>query len=237
MFTLEALATEVPIDNDDTFITSSTRGEEHLTADLAREWAGDPELWRGLVHDVGEGRWYAPLFANDRVNGWLIIWAPGAALDLHDHGEATGTIAVVEGTLSERFFKRDDAIPLTERDLTTGSITSFGNDHIHEVRNAGTSPAVSIHVYAPSLEGMTFYELTGDTERLRVGRTETVDDASTASTRPSHADRPTVPLGSASWSRRARLAAALTRWSSDDVDDDRVAGFAAAMSASLSVFS
>jgi len=34
---------------------------------------------------------------------------------------------------------------------------AFDGDHVHEVTNRDTQPAVSIHVYAPSLERMTFF--------------------------------------------------------------------------------
>jgi len=34
---------------------------------------------------------------------------------------------------------------------------AFDADHVHEVTNRDTRPAVSIHVYAPSLDRMTFF--------------------------------------------------------------------------------
>ena len=37
------------------------------------------------------------------------------------------------------------------------SIT-FGADHVHDVVNLGDEPALSIHVYAPRLVSMTFYD-------------------------------------------------------------------------------
>ena len=89
--------------------------------------------------------------------GWLITWAPGTKLELHDHGDAAGSLAVVSGTLTEQFRHRRRAEPLATRHLATGSLVSFDADHVHEVANTGFEPAVSIHVYAPSLEGMTFY--------------------------------------------------------------------------------
>ncbi len=62
---------------------------------------------------------------------------------------------------------------LTTRRLTPGSLTTFDATHVHEVRNEGAVPAISIHVYTPSLDNMTFYPdtATADLARLaaRVG--------------------------------------------------------------------
>jgi hypothetical protein len=41
-------------------------------------------------------------------------------------------------------------------------LRSFGVRHIHEVINRGVEPAVSLHVYAPSLVEMQQYEVRGD---------------------------------------------------------------------------
>jgi Cysteine dioxygenase type I len=42
-----------------------------------------------------------------------------------------------------------------------GTLRSFGSRHIHEVTNRGVEPAVSVHVYAPSLVEMHHYEVRG----------------------------------------------------------------------------
>jgi hypothetical protein len=41
-------------------------------------------------------------------------------------------------------------------------LRSFGARHIHEVINRGVEPAVSLHVYAPSLVEMQQYQVKGD---------------------------------------------------------------------------
>ena len=43
-----------------------------------------------------------------------------------------------------------------------GTLRSFGSRHIHEVANRGVEPAVSVHVYAPSLVEMHQYQVRGD---------------------------------------------------------------------------
>jgi hypothetical protein len=140
-----------------------------LSAELAAAWAGAPDRWRPLVRHVPAARWFEPL-PIDRdgpdVTAWLITWAPGTGLDLHDHGGSAGTLAVVGGELFERHTTTahvgalGDGLArarLRPRHLRTGSVVSFGDDHVHEVRNDGLQPAVSIHVYVPGLSEMAFY--------------------------------------------------------------------------------
>ena len=52
------------------------------------------------------------------------------------------------------------------RELTTGTLRSFGQKHIHRVTNNALEPAVSLHVYSPALVEMNSYERHG--ERLRL---------------------------------------------------------------------
>jgi predicted metal-dependent enzyme (double-stranded beta helix superfamily) len=113
-------------------------------------------------------RWYQPLDLeglddDEPVSAWLITWAPGTGLDLHDHGGSAGSLAVVGGELTEwHATTADVAGPgkprLQRRRLTDGSVTTFGPDHVHAVRNDGLEPAVSIHIYVPGLAEMAFYD-------------------------------------------------------------------------------
>ena len=41
--------------------------------------------------------------------------------------------------------------------LTPGDQRTFGTRHLHRVTNAGSDPAVSLHVYGPKLTSMTNY--------------------------------------------------------------------------------
>jgi predicted metal-dependent enzyme (double-stranded beta helix superfamily) len=161
-----------------------------LTADLAAAWVSAPARWRRLVHHVPGDRWYLPLFQRPGVSVWLITWAPGTGLDLHDHGGSSGTVAVVGGELTERHSTTGEilgAYPagrggpadaravLRRRRLGRGTLTTFAADHVHEVRNDSRAPAVSIHVYAPGLEEMAFYGApAADRPGVRT-RTEVVD--------------------------------------------------------------
>ena len=125
-------------------------------ASLATRLALSPSRWRPLVrHEPGVRR-YVPV-PDLGCDAWVITWAPGTGLARHDHGGASGAMAVVEGTLVERHGRTWAPTTFRRRVLDTGAVVGFGPDHVHEVDNEGVAPAISIHVYAPSLESMHFY--------------------------------------------------------------------------------
>jgi Cysteine dioxygenase type I len=128
-------------------------GSTSLALHLARR----PELWRPLVRHVPGERAFAAVPDLVDAEAWVITWAPGSGLDLHDHGGARGGMALVAGTLSERHGRRSVPGALRTRVLDAGAAVAFEADHVHEVRNLGVVPAISIHVYAPALRQMRFY--------------------------------------------------------------------------------
>ena len=42
--------------------------------------------------------------------------------------------------------------------LPASASVTFDKSHIHEIVNRGPGPAVSVHVYAPRLRAMTYYD-------------------------------------------------------------------------------
>ncbi len=45
------------------------------------------------------------------------------------------------------------------RTLGVAEAWAFNSEHIHDVRNLGTTPALSVHAYSPRLTTMTRYQL------------------------------------------------------------------------------
>ncbi|HVN51805.1 MAG TPA: cysteine dioxygenase family protein [Acidimicrobiales bacterium] len=125
-------------------------------ASLATRLALAPSRWRPLVRHERAARVYVPI-PDLECDAWVITWAPGTGLARHDHGGAEGAMAVLEGTLVERHGRTWAPATFRRRVLDTGSVVAFGADHIHDVRNEGVAPAISLHVYAPSLDSMHFY--------------------------------------------------------------------------------
>jgi quercetin dioxygenase-like cupin family protein len=128
----------------------------HLV-DALRRHAREPALTK-LIDPPSTERSWRRVLSTGQLELWLISWPAGTRTDWHDHGPAVGAFTVVQGRLVEHSW--DGALRL--RDLGPGDVRTFGADHIHDVRNASTEPALSLHAYAPRLDTMTRYRFLGD---------------------------------------------------------------------------
>lgn len=146
-------------------------------AALAAGLVAAADTWLDLVEYRPDGRWTRllspqsaaaaldpalhPELASAQV--WLLSWLPEQGTPLHDHGRSAGAFAVVRGTLTERVVAggggRDRRVRQTAADLTAGRVRHFGPHYVHEVRNDGAEPAVSVHVYTPGLIRMNTYSV------------------------------------------------------------------------------
>jgi predicted metal-dependent enzyme (double-stranded beta helix superfamily) len=98
----------------------------------------------------------------------VIRWPPGSEAPLHDHGDAGAVAWVLRGELRERASLAEQWFERTWQSHTKVELPK----HIrHHVWNESTRDAYSVHVYAPSLARMTFYEHTVS-GMLRAIRTE-----------------------------------------------------------------
>jgi predicted metal-dependent enzyme (double-stranded beta helix superfamily) len=152
-------------------------------AALLRRILADPSTWRDRVRfGSGHERWFERLDVDSAYEVWLISWLPGQGTGLHDHGEALGAFAVVEGTLTETAvqlglqlradprLRSGSVVRTTRRPFGAGQVRGFDYEHVHEVANLGEAPAVSLHAYAPELTAMTQYVL--EDRRLQVVASE-----------------------------------------------------------------
>jgi predicted metal-dependent enzyme (double-stranded beta helix superfamily) len=122
--------------------------------DWARSLAARPQEWLSQVRLSAEGRWYERIHRDESHEIWLISWLPGQATGFHDHGGSAGAFAVALGSLEEHDIAGD-------RTVAAGQVRGFGPRYVHDVRNAASAPAVSVHVYSPPLTVMNRYERTG----------------------------------------------------------------------------
>lgn len=140
--------------------------DDHTAAEpirLAWSYAHDPASWPVQPRFDPDNRWFSLLHRDDAYEAWLLTWLPGQTTDLHDHGGASGALTVVSGTVTEDVVGPRRAPRLTTLTWTRGQVRGFGPHHVHRVHNAGTTPAVTLHVYAPGLTAMTRYDFTGNT--------------------------------------------------------------------------
>jgi quercetin dioxygenase-like cupin family protein len=130
----------------------ATRLDPAVLADIAAGLACAEPLWRAVVrHEAGERR-PVRLLATEDYEVWVIGWSPGQDLDLHDHGESAGVVAVVEGELRERSVVDGR---LVHDELRPGRLRWLPPGLVHGVTGADDGPATSIHVYSPPLSRMT----------------------------------------------------------------------------------
>jgi quercetin dioxygenase-like cupin family protein len=139
-----------------------------LLLDIGRGLAAAEALWRPHAHHDAADRHPVRLIAADRWEAWVIGWSPGQHVELHDHGPSAGSLVVVEGQLDEIIDRNGR---LVRRTLATGDAIELPTGIVHDVVATAPGPATSIHVYAPALEAMTFYDAFG-----RPARTTPVSD-------------------------------------------------------------
>ncbi|GGN06615.1 hypothetical protein GCM10009721_37860 [Terrabacter tumescens] len=145
-----------------------SRGAQRTSVDLAdtaRRLSRQRTLWQGLVDFDPITRYYARLLADHDHEAWLLTWLPGQGTPWHDHGGSAGSFVVLQGVLTEEVAGYRTAVDLDDVRRVTGpgvllgpgDQRTFGTRHLHRVTNAGSDPAVSLHVYAPKLTAMTNY--------------------------------------------------------------------------------
>ena len=89
-----------------------------------------------------------------------------------------GAVVVTTGELIETSVVSEPSgdIALEARVIGVGGSIRFDGGHVHDVVNAGDAPAISVHVYAPRLNSMTYYRVadrrleTGATVQYRFGQ-------------------------------------------------------------------
>lgn len=140
--------------------TTTEPGLAHAQLELSN-WRASlrfEDLRASAVYPRGAQRSYVRLPSRAGCEAWLICWPAGARAPLHDHGGASALATMLVGELREwlqpypgssieRCWRRDARIEIPTHAR-------------HEVWNDSEVTAYSLHVYAPRLASMTFYERT-----------------------------------------------------------------------------
>lgn len=119
--------------------------------------AADETLWRPMIRHDPNRRWYRRLYYARNVEIWLLGWDTGQDTRMHDHGGSSGAFYVTEGVLSEDYGFVESWTGARHRRHDAGRMRSFGPDYVHNLGNADTAPATSVHAYSPPLSAMTYY--------------------------------------------------------------------------------
>lgn len=132
-----------------------------IAADVAR----DRDRWAHLLRYDPDQRFSALVDATGDVEIWLLSWLPGQQTDLHDHAGSAGAFTVVSGVLTERVIRSTEPV---DHAVIVGQTRVFGPRYVHQVRNLGVDPTVSIHVYRPERAGMRSYRFDPQTGLSRL---------------------------------------------------------------------
>ena len=126
---------------------------------MAEGMAATARRWPGLI-GLTSRRWEL-LAASDTFEAWVIGWPPDGTIALHDHGDSAGAVVVAAGELVETLVTEnaDGSVSTSRRRMAVGTSWSMGSRHVHDIVNAGDTPAISVHVYAPRLTSMTYYRI------------------------------------------------------------------------------
>ena len=135
---------------------------------LVREVA-EAGQWRDIAMFCTDERWFQRLELTANYEIWLLTWLPGQHTGFHDHGEAAGAFTVAQGSMLETL-ARPGRRQVRRRPAAEGTVRMFGPEHLHDVANATSTPAVSVHAYSPPLTAMRRYAMTDG--GLTVARTD-----------------------------------------------------------------
>ncbi|WP_020661838.1 cysteine dioxygenase [Amycolatopsis benzoatilytica] len=126
---------------------------------VALDVAADRERWGALLRYDPEARFSALVERTEGQEVWLLSWLPGQHTDLHDHAFSSGAFTIVSGQLTETVARRaPGGRAVTEvHGLSAGQSRVFGPGYVHEVRNDGPDPAISVHVYREGGRQMRSY--------------------------------------------------------------------------------
>ncbi|KAI1774928.1 RmlC-like cupin domain-containing protein [Hypoxylon cercidicola] len=93
---------------------------------------------------------------NGKANLLVLVWTPGKASPIHDHGNAHCLMKILHGSLTEtryEFPDSDTSGPMrlkSERVLVNNAVAYMADElGLHRVSNQGSNYAVSLHLYTP----------------------------------------------------------------------------------------
>lgn len=100
------------------------------------------------------------LYRTSEVEAILVHLPSGARTAIHDHGDSVGCAYVVDGEISNVIYRSNGFGMASESaalKTRAGGYITAPHGQIHQMRNEDASRAVTLHLYAPPLQGMRKY--------------------------------------------------------------------------------
>jgi hypothetical protein len=105
---------------------------------------------------------FSDLIFEDHVTSlYELSWPPGdPGTEIHDHGESTGAVYIVRGTVKETFWANNFKVVRYWRE---GQVILIPKNYIHKFEDGSNgTEACSLHLYEPPLKHMNFYQDMGN---------------------------------------------------------------------------
>lgn len=95
------------------------------------------------------------LYRDEYVELLALTWMPGQRSPVHDHGESTCIVRIVEGVAREHLYapRKPGQVKRAywSRELKDGIVTRSPGEMTHSLGNDGDDVLVTLHVYSPPL--------------------------------------------------------------------------------------
>ena len=121
--------------------------------DMASGMALVAEAWVDSLERHPDARTGLRILATEDYDVWLLRWPAGTAVSPHHHGDSDAAFVVSSGALRETRWldgRRE------ERPIAPGQGVTVERGVVHDV--AAPVEALSVHVYAPPLSRMAFFD-------------------------------------------------------------------------------
>jgi len=126
-------------------------------------------LWESMLPRRRTGYTRTRLMACDGFEVLALLWFPGAATPIHDHGDSYCATRILAGELEVARYHRvgpegvSGALRLVERGIQrVGEGDALANAReLHSVKNVGSVNALSLHIYAPRYTEYGVYDESG----------------------------------------------------------------------------
>ncbi len=121
--------------------------------DMASGMALVAEAWVDSLERHPDARTGLRILATESYDVWLLRWPAGTAVSPHHHGDSDAAFVVSSGALTETRWldgRRE------ERPIAPGQGATVERGVVHDV--AAPVEALSVHVYAPPLSRMAFFD-------------------------------------------------------------------------------
>lgn len=98
------------------------------------------------------------VYQDERLEIILTAWRPGNVCLPHDHGNSSGAVFVLRGSLKNTFHHPTILTPTRTQTVNEEKILSIPKGTIHSVMSGTQGELIGLHVYWPAIDSMFVYD-------------------------------------------------------------------------------